>query len=86
METSGRRVNPAATAIVRKNKSLYIKSRLDRFKWVLTEVIKDHGHTISLLEAALIAESIPDRYDYDAYLVSIYQLQFGDSNETENSA
>ena len=52
-------------------KQFYIDKKMEQFKWVLLQVIKDHGHTISLLEAALIAESMPDRYDYRAYLESI---------------
>ena len=51
----------------RISKSIATENKMAEFSWLLTKVIADHGHTITLLEAALIAESMPERYDYRAF-------------------
>jgi len=72
-------VKKSSAAILGNNnhpitKRLCIDMTMNRFIWILNRVIEDHGHTISLMEAALIAESMPDRYDYDAYITEIKDL------------
>ena len=67
------------------DKKIAIDTKMARWEWILLRVIADHGHTISLMEAALIAESMPEKYDYDkwckeneqAYMDSILYTEKG---------
>ena len=52
----------------RATKENCIQRKMEKFDWILRRVIEDHGHTISLLEAALIATAMEERYDYETYI------------------
>lgn len=41
--------------------------KMEEWKWQLKKVMEGHGHTISLLQAALIIDSLPHEYDYNKY-------------------
>ena len=62
----------------RVSKQVCVYNKMQRFKWVLEKVIEDHGHTITLIEAALLAETYPERYDYDAYVKQTEKAEFDD--------
>lgn len=59
-------MNPQVWEIVH-SKDYWEKLKMEEWKWQLTKVMKEHGHTISLLQAALIIDSLPHEYDYNEY-------------------
>jgi hypothetical protein len=71
----------AVESLQKLSKSYCERNKLDKWKWQLKKIMAEHGHTISLLQAALIIDSMPHNYNYEDYSRNLLNEYYAELNQ-----